>query len=199
MSVRIYQLARQLNMENKQVLELLQKRGMDVKSPSSTIPNLYAEEFLKEFQNQGQKNSEEPVVEKKTEEKASITTSKSSIIKAASALPKKTNTFVVSNVNSVAPREPISPKAEEKKSDLATKLEMPKLPPKNSVVLPKVNLLMPKPPIMRAPQIQPRPNLQVQPETQTDELQEVRQITLKPPIVVRDFANLLNIKPFRLI
>ena len=53
MSVRIYQLARQLNMENKKVLELLQKRGMDVKSPSSTIPNLYAEEFLKEFQNQG--------------------------------------------------------------------------------------------------------------------------------------------------
>ena len=70
MSVRIYQLARQLNMENKQVLELLQKRGMDVKSPSSTIPNLYAEEFLKEFQDQGQKPSEEPIAERNSEKKA---------------------------------------------------------------------------------------------------------------------------------
>ena len=192
MSVRIYQLARQLNMENKQVLELLQKRGMDVKSPSSTIPNLYAEEFLKEFQNQGQKPSEEPIAERKSEEKAPVA-------KAAPALPKMPSTLVVANATPVVPREPISPKVEEKKADLAPKLEMPKLPPKNSVVLPKVNLLMPKPPIMRAPQIQPRPNLQAKTESRMDEPQDVRQITLKPPIVVRDFANLLNIKPFRLI
>ncbi|MFQ6723423.1 MAG: translation initiation factor IF-2 [Opitutales bacterium] len=198
MSVRIYQLARQLNMENKKVLELLQKRGMDVKSPSSTIPNLYAEEFLKEFQNQGQKASEAPITEKKSAEKVSVTKPVSTTVKAAPALPKKPNTLIVANASSVAPREPVSPKT-EKKLDLATKLEMPKLPPKNSVVLPKVNLLMPKPPIMRAPQIQPRANLQAKTEVKTDEPQEVRQITLKPPIVVRDFANLLNIKPFRLI
>ena len=198
MSVRIYQLARQLNMENKKVLELLQKRGMDVKSPSSTIPNLYAEEFLKEFQNQGQKASESPITEKKPAEKASVTKPTSTTVKAAPALPKKPNTLIVANASSVAPREPVSPKT-EKKLDLATKLEMPKLPPKNSVVLPKVNLLMPKPPIMRAPQIQPRANLQAKTEVKTDEPQEIRQITLKPPIVVRDFANLLNIKPFRLI
>ncbi len=199
MSVRIYQLARQLNMENKKVLELLQKRGMDVKSPSSTIPNLYAEEFLKEFQNHGQKASEEPITEKKSEKKLSVEKPAPVTVKTASALPKKPSTFVVANASQVASREPVSLKMEEKKLDLTTKLEMPKLPPKNSVVLPKVNLLMPKPPIMRAPQIQPRPNLQTKAEVKADEPEEVRQITLKPPIVVRDFANLLNIKPFRLI
>ena len=57
MSVRIYQLARQLNLENKKVIELLQKKGMNVKSPSSTIPNVYAEEFIKEFS--GDKKTEQ--------------------------------------------------------------------------------------------------------------------------------------------
>ena len=198
MSVRIYQLARQLNMENKKVLELLQKRGMDVKSPSSTIPNLYAEEILKEFQNHKQKVSEVPITERKSAEKVSLDRSTPATVKAAPALPKKPSTLVVANASTVVPREPVSSKA-EKNLDLVAKLEMPKLPPKNSIVLPKVNLLMPKPPIMRAPQIQPRLNLQAKTEVKADEPQEVRQITLKPPIVVRDFANLLNIKPFRLI
>ena len=50
MSVRIYQLARQLNLENKELMEILRKQGLDVKSPSSTIPNIYAENFIKEYQ-----------------------------------------------------------------------------------------------------------------------------------------------------
>lgn len=199
MSVRIYQLARQLNMENKKVLELLQKRGMDVKSPSSTIPNLYAEEFLKEMQGQMQKDSKESVVETKEEAKKVIVKPEPMTVKMAPALPKKPSTLVVANASSVALREPVKPKVEEKEMVSEVKLEMPKLPPKNSVVLPKVNLLMPKPQIMRAPQIQSRPNLQTKAEPKAVIPQEVRQITLKPPIVVRDFANLLNLKPFRLI
>lgn len=199
MSVRIYQLARQLNMENKKVLELLQKRGMDVKSPSSTIPNLYAEEFLKEMQGQMQKDSKESVVETKEEAKKVVVKPEPTAVKMAPALPKKPSTLVVANASSVPLREPVKPKLDEKKVELGAKLEMPKLPPRNSVVLPKVNLLMPKPQIMRAPQIQSRPNLQPKAEPKAVIPQEVRQITLKPPIVVRDFANLLNLKPFRLI
>ena len=48
MSVRIYQLARQLGLDNKKVIELLQSKGMKVTSASSTIPNVYADEFIKE-------------------------------------------------------------------------------------------------------------------------------------------------------
>ena len=50
MSVRIYQLARQLNLDNKSVIELLKQRGLEIKSPSSTIPNIYAEEFIRDYQ-----------------------------------------------------------------------------------------------------------------------------------------------------
>lgn len=204
MSVRIYQLARQLNMENKEVLELLQKRGMDVKSPSSTIPNLYAEEFLKEFKGQTQKNlsAVKAASDNRKATKEKIVESTQVTIKSAPALPKIPNSFTAIKSNSAQIHEPVNPKKDIKNQEgqnLGIKLEMPKLPPKTSVVLPKVNLLMPKPPIMRAPQIQPRLDVQAKTVDVVEAPKEVRQVTLKPPIVVRDFANLLNIKPFRLI
>ena len=64
MSVRIYQLARQLGLDNKKVIELLQAKGMNVTSPSSTIPNVYADEFVKEFNKPTEEvQKEAPVVQ----------------------------------------------------------------------------------------------------------------------------------------
>lgn len=51
MSVRIYQLSKELNMENKAVIALLQQRGLKVDSPSNTIPNIYADALLNEVKN----------------------------------------------------------------------------------------------------------------------------------------------------
>lgn len=50
MSVRIYQLSKQLGIDNKQVIALLRERGLDVDSPSNTIPNIYADALIEEFQ-----------------------------------------------------------------------------------------------------------------------------------------------------
>lgn len=49
MSVRIYQLSKDLGVENSELIHLLRKRGHDVRSASSTIDNISAESLLKEF------------------------------------------------------------------------------------------------------------------------------------------------------
>lgn len=55
MSVRIYQLSKELNMTNKEILAILQARGLDVTSPSSSIANIYADSFREEFKKKPEK------------------------------------------------------------------------------------------------------------------------------------------------
>ena len=49
MSIRIHQLAKEIGMENKAMLEVLQSRGYAVKSVSSTIDNITAESLIEEL------------------------------------------------------------------------------------------------------------------------------------------------------
>jgi len=187
MSVRIYQLARQLNIDNKKVIELLKQKGMDVKSPSSTIPNVYAEEFLKEFQAKtGRVESSEvkkaplPEVEEIKPEPVPV--------------EKKSVENVAPNVASEIPVKPST------QQNLV--VGMPKLPSKPTVALPKVSHLIPHPRVIMAPKIRPLPSFQqLRPavEVTDPKNQGTKQLVIKPPIVVRDFSTLLNIKPFRLI
>jgi translation initiation factor IF-2 len=51
MSIRVYQLANDLNMDSKSVMALLHGRGLKVTSASSSIPNIYADELIKELAN----------------------------------------------------------------------------------------------------------------------------------------------------
>lgn len=49
MSVRIYQLSKEIEMENAELIELLRERGHEVKSASSTIDNISADSIREEF------------------------------------------------------------------------------------------------------------------------------------------------------
>ena len=213
MSVRIYQLARQLNLDNKQVIELLRKRGMDVASPSSTIPNLYAEDFLKEFQNKDVnskpvkekksetasispkekivkekplKKEETTVIEDKKSTQASIVDNKK---EQAPAIDKEHNSYISKTVTSTPlPKMP-------------TPMVMPKLPPRHTVTLPKVSHFASPSNAMSAPKV-PVTDFVSKPveENINQEMSsESKTLTIKPPIVVREFSTLLKIKPFRLI
>ncbi|MGE9291974.1 MAG: translation initiation factor IF-2 [Puniceicoccales bacterium] len=53
MSVRIYELSKELNMENKEVMQLLRDRGFEVKSASSTVDNISAQALIEEFSGEG--------------------------------------------------------------------------------------------------------------------------------------------------
>ncbi len=66
MSVRVYQLAKQLGLENKRVIELLCARGLNVSSPSNTIPTIYADALIEELKVPA-KGTKFPDVEKKSE------------------------------------------------------------------------------------------------------------------------------------
>ncbi len=54
MSVRIYELSKELNMENKEVMQLLRERGHEVKSASSTVDNISAQALIEEFSGEAQ-------------------------------------------------------------------------------------------------------------------------------------------------
>ncbi|WP_269537921.1 translation initiation factor IF-2 [Cerasicoccus fimbriatus] len=60
MSRRIYEISKELDMENKEVMEILRERGFEVKSASSTIDNISAEAFIDEFRNQANSEAESP-------------------------------------------------------------------------------------------------------------------------------------------
>ncbi|MFW6354061.1 MAG: translation initiation factor IF-2 N-terminal domain-containing protein, partial [Verrucomicrobiota bacterium] len=49
MSVRIYELSKDLGMENAELIGLLRERGYQVKSASSTVDNISAESLREEF------------------------------------------------------------------------------------------------------------------------------------------------------
>jgi len=49
MSVRIYQLSKEINMDNAELIALLKERGHEVKSASSTVDNISAESLREEF------------------------------------------------------------------------------------------------------------------------------------------------------
>jgi len=50
MSVRVHILSKQLNMENKDLMDILKKEfNYDVKSPSSTVDNITADAILEKF------------------------------------------------------------------------------------------------------------------------------------------------------
>ena len=48
MSVRVYQLAKQLGIDNKRMIQLLRERGLDVRSASNSIPTIYADALIEE-------------------------------------------------------------------------------------------------------------------------------------------------------
>ena len=49
MSVRVYQLAKQLGLNGKFVVQLLRERGLDVNGPSNSIPSIYADALIEEM------------------------------------------------------------------------------------------------------------------------------------------------------
>ncbi len=203
MSVRIYQLSKDLGIENKELISLLNERGYSLKSASSTVDNITAESLLSEFgkNDSGQPNSEENTQESSSKQEEVIEQKK--VTKPKITLPE--GVFVKSKKDVAEEREA---KKEAKRAVIIPAplsspppiIKAPPPTPKKSVP-PPINKTMP------APAIPPTPTKKVEP--QTTESGEVTQlnsdsdepkiIQIKPPIVVRDFAAQLNLKPFKLI
>ncbi len=193
MSVRIYQLSKEIGMENAELLDILRERGFQVKSASSTVDNISAESLKEEFA-------------KKAEEAASA--------------PDE-------SAAQEAPSEPVAPPSASAfvrtKEDIEVEKEAAKEAASKKPAAPAPTPAPPSPasppPAAAAPATPPSPNATPPPAPapasplgvgapvapssaakDSDEgSDEIRTIVLKPPIVVKDLATELGVKPFKLI
>ena len=240
MSTRIYQLSKEIGMENKELVTLLQERGFDVKSASSTINNIDAESLIEEFRQKAAGEEEKAAagetdadatpakpasgglpagvfvksVEDIEREKAEKEAAKEAARQAASAPPPAPSAAPKAppvapppppgGARSPAPpplptagRPPMVPPAPVRKGP-GTPPPPPPGAPRSPSAPPSVGTPPPPPAGVRPPSVEAS-------ETEGGEQAvsapagELKILHLKPPIVVRDFAVQLGLKPFRLI
>jgi len=95
MSVRIHQLAKQIDMDNRELLELLRERGYEVKSVSSTIDNISAEAIVEEFskatpaQTSESKGESKPIAEETDKPKATSGIPSGAVVRSADEIVRE--------------------------------------------------------------------------------------------------------------
>jgi translation initiation factor IF-2 len=218
MSVRIYQLSKEIGMDNSELLDLLRERGFQVKSASSTVDNISAESLKEEFAKKSADTAKSEVPEP-AEEKPVAPPSVSAFVRTKEQIEEEKEAAKESAKEPVAPK--VAPPPPAAPAPSAPKVMAP--PPPAPVSPPAVSKT-PSPPPAASPanagppqpaapsQAAPPPQVApsspvgvgapVSPASAKDpaeETEEIRTITLKPPIVVRDLATELGVKPFKLI
>lgn len=214
MAVRIHTLAKEIGMENKELMTLLQERGHDVKTVSSTIDNISAQALREELTKKPDVSESEPVLSETNDGKAPKPAMSGSFLPAA-ALVKSAEEVVeerrkkqeaegkpapaVAKERVIGPRQvapPVAPSVPETpapKSPPPVAGPAPSPPPPAEEAKPAPAGAAPRP---AAPDLPSESEVVAEPRTAED---GSKIIELKPPIVVRDFAVQLGMKPFKLI
>jgi len=207
MSVRVHAIAKQVNKTSKELIQILTERGYDIKSASASIDNITAQslidEFLAEAGNVGAdsepdqtENTSEKPEKAKASKKAPIVKSKAEIEE-----EKKLKEEAKKAENAQEKEEPEPVQDEEDNTPSA-----PAVPPP-----PVTRASAPPPPttagksaLPSPPSSAPKPIADTATEgdslpSNEDIVVEGNLILVKPPIVVRDFASYIGLKPFQLI
>jgi len=216
MAVRIHTLAKEIGMENKELMTLLQERGHDAKTVSSTIDNISAQALREELIKTPDISKSEPVLSDTNEAndgKAPKPATSGSFLPAA-ALVKSAEEVeeerrkkqeakgkpapAVPKERVIGPRQvapPVAPSVPEpaQKSPPPVAGPAPSPPPPAEEATPAPAGAAPRP---AAPDLPSESEVVAEPRTAED---GSKIIELKPPIVVRDFAVQLGMKPFKLI
>ncbi len=212
MSVRIHAIAKEINKTSKEVLEILSKRGYDLKSASSTIDNISAQSLIEEFS--AQSGSDDPANNATTkavavddkpkgkgEKKAPIVRTKADLDKEKL---EKDEAEKAKKEEQLKSEQDVSPKVKQEeitKGDTVPEVKSPTMAPPP----PMKRASAPPPPPGAGKSVIPSPPAAV---TVKDEGKAVDEsngvvegnlIMVKPPIVVRDFAGFIGLKPFQLI
>ena len=181
MSVRIHQLSKDIGMENKELIALLKSRGYEVKSASSTVDNISAEALREEFA--AQAPQAQPVeAESVTEAPVAPKPPEGAFVKSAADIERE----------------------HQEKSDTKETEKATKAPKQVNPATPASTAIPPKAPeAARAADAEQTPAAESI-ESEGNEAPEseagnLKKIHVKPPIVVRDFAGEIGLKPFKLI
>ena len=214
MSFRIHAIAKEINKTSKEVLEILAGRGYDLKSASSTIDNITAQSLIEEFIPEGEVESPKleketsgkvdsaPSEEVKPKTKAPIVKSKADLDRekrekeeAENAQNKAEDSEVEKGTDSAEVTGPSAEKKEGSSISPSTVVAPPPPAPSNRASAPA-------PPTSAGKAAVPSPPVSSQKDDPADEesgVVEGNLIIVKPPIVVRDFAGFIGLKPFQLI
>ena len=208
MSVRIHQLSKDLGMENKELIELLKSRGYEVKSASSTVDNISAEALREEFAAQApqpaEPEPEAPVAPKLPE---------GAFVKSAADIDREHQKKAVAEeaekagkaAKQVSPATPPSPPAVATPPSSAISPKAPNpIPTVSTPTAAPTPAGPPKPPAAaQAADVEQAPVAESIEgeglEASVAEAGKLKKIHVKPPIVVRDFAGEIGLKPFKLI
>ena len=202
MSVRIHAIAKEIKKTSKEVLSILAERGYELKSASSTIDNITAESLIEEFKQNF-----------KIESSGSIPETDNS--KESSGIEK--NSSGTNKIPLVKSKEDI----EREKKDKEEALESEKILDSSGSSQDEISESegikteaqkssnVPPPPVSKATAPPPPPSANKakfpsHPPPSSDNPEQEgsvdgNKVIVKPPIVVRDFAVLLGLKPFQLI
>jgi translation initiation factor IF-2 len=228
MSIRIHELARRHNMEGRDMLALLKERGYvaaDTKSVSSTVSKIYIEEIEKEFASKSAPASAPAevaavVAPARADEAQQARAPAGIFVKTAQDVARERETVArvsapprpatpVARAPSPPPPRPVTPPRSAPPSPIAAPAVQAKAPaaaprPASAPATPPAEAPKPAaapPPLpVRAPSF-PRPLPAMSPSAApvVTIKGDVKIIHLKPPVIVRDFAVALSLKPFKLI
>jgi len=201
MSIRIHQLSKKLGMENKDLVSLLQERGFSVTSASSSIDNISAESLLDEFAATKEPTSE--TAPEATEAAAKPAEPKpppgpsmpeGMFVKSVEQIKEERREKEVARGKPAAsapvvPHRPASAAPPPPPPRVSGPASPPVRPPPPVAASPASPKPMGAPPAAAAAAAGGAPGAEG----------ETNVIQIKPPIVVRDFAVMLGLKPFKLI
>ena len=210
MSVRIHAIAKETNKTSKEVIEILKGRGYDIKSASSTIDNITAQSLIDELNKQSAlgQSSDESNKSSSENKTSSGKANKKEIpfVKSKQDLAKEREEKEREQLKSVVAEATSSDSKEAASINIQGK-KVPALPPIPQTAGAAPSL--PPPPSKQAsvpvPQATSKVESAIIPSGEgSDSVSESgviegNLIIVKPPIVVRDFAGLIGLKPFQLI
>lgn len=223
MSIRIHALAKELNVQSKELIDFINKRQdiyhLEIKTPSNAIDPFTAEAIGKDFaahaagakEAQDASGSPEAVVAEKAEPAAPAPEEKPARpeaepsekpAKAEEGSAEKSKPIPEPVKSSEKKPEPLAPPPLAKKPAPLVPPVRAKAPAALSAPAGKVPAPLVPPAVSKAaPLVPPMPGrapaAAVQP--QSAEKKEFKTIQLKAPIIVREFAKAMDLKPFRLI
>ena len=209
MSVRIHAIAKEINKTSKEVLEILSKRGYDLKSASSTIDNITAQSLIEEFlSSSGDENSAASAPEKTSaidkETSSGVTSKKAPIVRTKADLDREK--LEKEEAENAKKQEELKAEASDVPEVVDGANDVPeKKPPSMAPPPPSRRASAPPPPPGAGKSVIPSPpaaspsTVQTKPDDDGVGVVEGNLIMVKPPIVVRDFAGFIGLKPFQLI
>ena len=204
MSVRVHAIAKQVNKSSKELIEILTERGYEIKSASASIDNITAQSIIDEFSALSENENVEPDLKTEPEKaEKSKTSAKAPIVKSKTEIEEEKKL-----------KEEAKKAEEEKDKPKVVTPEVPAAPSTAPSVPPppSTRASAPSPPTTAGKSALPAPPIastvikssveakdESDSSSEEDVVVEGNLILIKPPIVVRDFASFIGLKPFQLI